>query len=160
MKVAEIYANLSSAERLKVGAVIVKNDTIIGIGYNGMPSGWNNTCERKEYMPINGDGLSSEKEILSMWPYEEYDKRYKLITRDEVIHAESNAISKVARSTNSTEGSYLFVTHAPCIHCAKLIHQSGIVRVYYKELYKNNDGLKFLEKCNVKVMTVKGDNIC
>lgn len=157
MKVAEVYAQLSSAERLKVGAVIVKEDTIIGIGYNGMPSGWVNTCERKEYMPTDAPGLFSVEEIEQMWPYQERDKRYKLITKDEVIHAESNAISKVAKSTNSTEGSYLFVTHAPCIHCAKLIHQSGITRVFYKETYRDDSGLKLLEKCGIKVMKISDD---
>jgi dCMP deaminase len=157
MKVAEIYAQLSSAERLKVGAVIVKEDTIIGIGYNGMPSGWVNVCEKKEYMPIDAAGLFSVEEMEQKWPYEDRDKRYKLVTKDEVIHAESNAISKVAKSTNSTQGSYLFVTHAPCIHCAKLIHQSGITRVFYKETYRDDSGLKFLEKCGVKVMKISDD---
>ena len=137
MKVAEVYAQLSSAERLKVGAVIVKEDTIIGIGYNGMPSGWTNKCEEK------------------IW--NEHDGDYTIKTKPEVIHAESNAISKVAKSTNSTEGAYLFVTHAPCIHCAKLIHQSGITRVFYKEEYRDDSGIKFLEKCNVKVMKISDD---
>ena len=154
MKVAEVYSQLSSAERLKVGAVIVKNDTIIGIGYNGMPSGWNNNCEKKDYMPSDAGTWLSPEEVEQKWPHKEGNKRYTLVTRDEVIHAESNAISKVAKSTNSTEGSYLFVTHAPCIHCAKLIHQSGITRVFYKESYRSDDGLKFLEKCGVKVIKV------
>jgi dCMP deaminase len=154
MKVAEVYAQLSSAERLKVGAVIVKEDTIIGIGYNGMPSGWVNTCERKEYMPSDVVDTLTVEEIEQRWPHEERGKRYNTVTRDEVIHAESNAISKVAKSTNSTEGSYLFVTHAPCIHCAKLIHQSGITRVFYKETYRDDSGLKFLEKCGIKVMKI------
>ena len=135
MKVAEVYSELSSAKRLKVGAVIVKDDTIIGIGYNGMPSGWTNQCEDLT-TPIEGE-VSTLK------------------TKPEVIHAESNAISKVARSTNSTEGSYMFVTHAPCLDCAKLIHQSGISRVYYKNVYRNEDGLKFLEKCGVKIMNIE-----
>ena len=155
MKVAEIYSQLSSAQRLKVGAVIVKEDTIIGIGYNGMPAGWNNVCEKKEYMGNDAGGWLSTEEIQKQWPLEENKKRYKLVTKDEVIHAESNAISKVAKSTNSTEGSHMFVTHAPCIHCAKLIYQAGITRVYYKEVYRNDDGLKFLEKCGVKVLNIK-----
>jgi dCMP deaminase len=159
MKVAEVYAQLSSAERLKVGAVIVKEDTIIGIGYNGMPSGWINACEKKEYMPVDNVDKLNVEEIEQQWPYEDRGKRYKLITKDEVIHAESNAISKVAKSTNSTEGSYLFVTHAPCIHCAKLIHQSGIIRVFYKEAYRDDSGLKFLEKCGIKVMKISDDYI-
>jgi dCMP deaminase len=135
MKVAEVYSELSSAKRLKVGAVIVKNDTIIGIGYNGMPSGWTNHCEDL-ITPIEGDAPT-------------------LKTKPEVIHAESNAISKVAKSTNSTEGSYMFVTHAPCLDCAKLIHQSGITRVYYKNSYRSDDGVKFLEKCGVKIMNIE-----
>jgi dCMP deaminase len=154
MKVADVYAQLSSAKRLKVGAVIVKDDTIIGIGYNGMPSGWNNNCERIEYVTIDIEKSLTQDEIEKLYPFTEGNKRYTLVTKDEVIHAESNAISKVAKSTNSTEGSHIYVTHAPCIHCAKLIHQAGISRVFYKEVYRNDEGLKFLEKCNVKVMKV------
>jgi dCMP deaminase len=133
MKVAETYAQLSSAKRLKVGAVIVKNDTIIGIGYNGMPSGWSNECEEKIW-DKTGD--------------------YELKTKDEVIHAESNALCKVTKSTNSSEGADMFVTHAPCIHCAKLIHQSGICKVFYRNIYRDDSGLKFLEKCGVKIEKV------
>jgi dCMP deaminase len=154
MEVANVYAQLSSAERLKVGAVIVKDDTIIGIGYNGMPSGWNNICEKKEYAPSNAEDSLDSDEIKKRWPLTEGKKNYSLVTKHEVIHAESNAISKVAKSTNSTEGSHMYVTHAPCIHCAKLIHQAGISRVFYKEIYRNDDGLKFLEKCNVKVLKI------
>jgi dCMP deaminase len=132
MKAAEVYSQLSSARRLKVGCVIVKNDTIIGIGYNGMPSGWTNVCE-DEY--INDVG-----ELL-------------LKTKPEVIHAESNAISKVARSTNSSDGAILFVTHAPCLDCAKLIYQAGIIEVYYHHPYRDSAGIDFLKKCNVKVIS-------
>jgi dCMP deaminase len=133
MKVAEIYARLSSAKRLQVGAVIVKNDTIIGIGYNGMPSGWDNNCEEKVW-DKTGD--------------------YTLVTKPETIHAESNAICKVTKSTNSSEGADMFVTHAPCIHCAKLIHQSGIRKVFYRDTYRDDGGLKFLEKCGVEIEKV------
>jgi dCMP deaminase len=138
MKVAETYANLSSATRLKVGCVIVKNDTIIGIGYNGMPSGWDNVCEEVDTptLPyLQGDGP-----ILK--------------TKKEVIHAEINAISKVARSTNSSDGADMFITHAPCIECAKSLFQSGIKRVFYRDTYRTDDGLKFLEKCDVYVEKV------
>lgn len=130
MKVAETYAQLSSAKRLQVGAVIVKNDTIIGIGYNGMPSGWDNKCEDAIYDNYGGMAL---------------------VTKDEVIHAESNAICKVTKSTNSSEGADMFVTHVPCIHCAKLIHQSGIRKVFYRNSYRDESGLKFLEKCGVEI---------
>jgi dCMP deaminase len=133
MKVAETYSQLSSAQRLQVGAVIVKNDTIIGIGYNGMPSGWDNNCEEK------------------VW-YQDGD--YMLKTKNEVIHAESNALCKVTKSTNSSEGADIFVTHAPCIHCAKLIFQSGIRKVFYRNTYRDDGGLKFLEKCGVEIEKV------
>jgi dCMP deaminase len=133
MKVAETYAQLSSAKRLQVGAVIVKNDTIIGIGYNGMPSGWDNQCEEKIW-DKTGD--------------------YTLKTKDEVIHAESNAICKISKSTNSSQDADMFVTHAPCIHCAKLIFQSGIRKVFYRDEYRDDGGLKFLEKCGVKIEKV------
>jgi dCMP deaminase len=133
MKVAETYAQLSSAKRLQVGAVIVKNDTIIGIGYNGMPSGWDNDCEYVEYFD-DGD--------------------FMIKTKPEVIHAESNALCKVTKSTNSSENADMFVTHAPCIHCAKLIFQSGIRKVFYRNTYRDSDGLKFLENCGVEIEKV------
>lgn len=133
MKVAETYAQLSSAKRLQVGAVIVKNDTIIGIGYNGMPSGWDNECEDQTYVD---------------------DFHVVMVTKPEVIHAESNAICKVTKSTNSSENADMFVTHAPCIHCAKLIHQAGVRKVFYRDGYRTEDGLKFLEKCGVEIEKV------
>jgi dCMP deaminase len=144
MKVAETYAQLSSAKKLQVGCVIVKNDTIIGIGYNGTPSGWDNECEY----------VIPEQEIV------DFDSRSvtyipeQLKTKDEVIHAESNALMKVARSTNSTEGSVAFVTHAPCIHCSKLLYQAGVKAVYYRNAYRCLDGIKFLEKCGIGVHRV------
>jgi dCMP deaminase len=125
MSVAEVYANLSTAKRLQVGCVVVKDNTIIGIGYNGMPSGWDNVCE---------------------------DENYK--TKPEVLHAETNCLAKIARSTNSSEGAHLFVTHSPCIDCAKIIHQSGINSVYYRNTYRSEDGLKFLLRCNINVEKV------
>jgi dCMP deaminase len=133
MNVAEEYSKLSSAKRLQVGCVIVKDDTIIGIGYNGMPSGWSNVCEFEE-----GDELGG----------------YVLKTRPEVIHAEENAIAKIAKSTNSSNGASLFVTHAPCIDCAKMIYQSGIHNVYYRNTYRSTDGIDFLNRCGVGVTHV------
>jgi len=143
MKVAEIYSQLSSAKRLQVGCVIVKNDTIIGIGYNGMPSGWDNCCED---MAILQDEISPGVFNLS--------KRTELKTKPEVIHAEINAISKVARSTNSSEDADMFITHAPCIECAKSIFQSGIRRIFYKDTCRSEDGIHFLQKCDVEVIRV------
>jgi dCMP deaminase len=143
MEVAEVYSQLSSAKRLQVGCVIVKDDTIIGIGYNGMPSGWDNCCED---MTILQDEISPGVFNLS--------KRTELKTKPEVIHAEINAISKVARSTNSSEYADMFITHAPCIECAKAIFQSGINRVFYRDTYRSEDGIHFLQKCDVEVIRV------
>ena len=135
MKVAEVYAELSSAKRLHVGAIIVKEDRIISIGYNGMPSGWTNECEEivTPTLPyLQGDGPT-------------------LKTKPEVLHAETNAIAKLAKSTESGNGATLFVTHAPCLDCAKLVYQSGIDSVFYRNSYRNNDGINFLENCGVKI---------
>lgn len=144
MQAAEVYAKLSTAKRLQVGCVVVKNNTIIGIGYNGMPSGWTNECEKRVY--------------TSPWPaeyLEEDGTHYNLATKPEVLHAETNALAKIARSTNSSEGATLFCTHAPCLDCAKLIYQSGINSVYYRNAYRNDDGIEFLKKCSVDVNNVK-----
>ena len=127
MKAARVYAKLSSAKRLKVGAVIVKENRIISIGYNGMPSGWTNDCENSD----------------------EYGNM--LITKPEVLHAETNAIAKVARSSESCEDATLYTTHQPCLDCAKLIYQSGIMRIVWEETYKTDKGIAFLKKCNVIV---------
>ena len=135
MRAAEVYAELSSARRLHVGCVIVKNDTIIGIGYNGMPSGWDNNCEHEVKWP-NGEIRFLE-------------------TKSEVIHAEANALAKVTKSTNSSEGALLFVTHAPCLDCAKQIYQAGIKAVYYRNTYKSEVGLEFLQKCGVHIERVE-----
>jgi dCMP deaminase len=136
MKAAEVYSQLSSAVRLQVGCVVVKDNTIIGIGYNGMPSGWDNNCE---------------DEII----IEEDEKFIKgLKTKPEVLHAETNALAKIARSTNSSDGASMFITHAPCLDCAKLVYQSGIKSVYYRNSYKNTDGINFLNKCNVEVTMI------
>jgi len=132
MKVAETFANLSTAERLQVGAIVVKDDRIISIGYNGMPSGWDNTCEYE----VMGDLGSLEKDLK---------------TKPEVLHAETNAIAKVARSPESAEGATLFCTHSPCMDCAKLIYQSGICAVYYKTDYRSDQGIRFLKKSKISV---------
>ena len=143
MKVAETYANLSYARRLKVGCIIVKDDRIISIGYNGTPAGWDNNCENEIeetelcFLDQGGPGMP----VTTI----------RLETKAEVIHAEANAIAKLARSSESGEDASMFITHAPCMDCAKLIYQSGINSVYYRNTYKNEDGLKFLEKCNIKV---------
>ena len=135
MKTAEVFAELSSARRLHVGAIIVKDDRIISIGYNGMPAGWDNNCE-DEIPDITGDN------------------EFTLKTKPEVLHAETNAISKLARSNEAGDNSTMFCTHAPCLDCAKLIYQSGINSVYYRNSYRSDVGIEFLEKCNVKVTKI------
>ena len=134
---AKRASELSYARRLKVGAVIVKDDTVISYGYNGMPAGWDNNCEEEIVVAVV-DGVP-QREIK------------ELKTKPEVLHAESNAIAKLAKSSNSGDRASLFVTHSPCIECAKLILQSGIGRVYYGENYRDDAGIKFLEQSNVKV---------
>ena len=155
-------AELSHAKRLQVGAGIVKDDSVISYGYNGMPAGWDNDCEDKEW--CSAGGWLDPDEIEERWPYEgtyldadgnEMQGRYRLKTKPEVLHAESNAIAKLAKSTNSGLGATLFVTHSPCIQCAKLILQSGISNVFYSENYRDDSGLTFLEKSGIIVEQIK-----
>ncbi len=139
MNVAERFAELSTARRLKVGAIIVKGNHIISIGYNGMPSGWDNNCEDEI-----GHVLDDSGNII--------ETRTK--TKDEVIHAEANAISKLASSNESSKDADIFITHAPCMNCAKLIYGSRIKQVYFKNIYRSEDGIKFLKACNIGVEQV------
>lgn len=132
MDVAYRFAELSHARRLHVGAIVVKDNRIISIGYNGMPAGWDNNCEYEHYTLGNSND-------------------FELRTRPEVLHAETNAISKLARSTESGDGADMFITHAPCLECAKLIYQSGIRRVYFNNEYRDDSGIKFLTKSGVQV---------
>ena len=136
MDLATRIALMSHAVRLKVGSVIVKNNSIISFGWNGMPSGWDNNCEDEI-----GHVLDDANNIVET----------RLKTKQEVLHAESNALMKVASSTESSENSTMFCTHAPCIHCAKLIYQSGINSLYYRNTYRDTAGLEFLEKSGVSV---------
>lgn len=133
MKTAEIFADLSTARRLHVGAIIVKDDRIISIGYNGMPSGWDNNCEIAMVEFVN--------DVMDI----------TLKSKPEVLHAETNAIAKLAKSNESGDNATMFITHSPCLDCAKLIFQSGINTVYYRNSYRSEDGINFLEKCNVRV---------
>ena len=132
MDVAERFAQLSHAKRLQVGAIIVKDDRIISIGYNGMPTGWDNCCENT----IQHHELGT----------------CTTVSKAEVLHAETNAIAKLAKSGESGLGATMFVTHAPCIDCAKLVYQSGITTVYYKNEYRSTQGLEFLNKSGVEVI--------
>ena len=130
---AERTAQLSHARRLQVGAVIVKDDSVISYGYNGMPAGWDNNCEDQTY---DEDGF-----------------HITLKTKPEVLHAESNAIAKLAKSSNSGDGADIFITHAPCLDCAKLIYQAGIKRVFFGNHYRDSAGLNFLKSSGVAVST-------
>lgn len=131
---AKIFAELSHARRLHVGAIVVKDDRIISIGYNGMPAGWDNNCE---------DVIQHSDDTTS------------LKTKPEVLHAETNAIAKLARSTESGEGADMFITHSPCLDCAKLIYQSGIQRVWFGEAYRDTAGVDFLTKSGVLVNQIE-----
>lgn len=164
MDIADRTSKLSYAIRLQVGAVIVKDNRILSYGYNGMPSGWDNECEYKDYMSGDASMWLNPDEVKEKWPFLEYDpnvesnRRYKLVTKDEVLHAEMNCLMKVAQGTESSQGATLFTTDAPCIHCAKAIFQAGIHEVVYKKVYRTDDGLHFLEKCGVKLTKlIEGD---
>jgi len=135
MKTAETFAELSHARRLHVGAIVVKDDRIISIGYNGMPAGWDNNCE--------------DETIDDRW-------YVTLKTKPEVLHAETNAIAKLAKSNESGMGATMFITHAPCLDCAKLIYQSGISSVLYRNSYRDTGGITFLEKSGIEVKQVEG----
>ena len=123
MRMARIWAENSYCTRRKVGALVVKKQMIISDGYNGTPSGFENVCEDE-----NG------------------------VTKPYVLHAEANAITKIARSGNSSEGATMYVTASPCIECAKLIIQAGIRRVVYGEKYRLEDGLDLLRRANVETI--------
>jgi len=151
MEVASTYAKLSTARRLQVGAIVVKDDRIISIGYNGMPAGWDNNCEDVESTFDERDTAYSND-----WKFNEEDKKfYRLKTKPEVLHAEANAIAKVARSPESAEDSSIFVTHAPCIECAKLIYQSGIKQVFYRDNYRSEAGIVFLKQAGITINKVE-----
>ena len=126
LKMAIEWGKLSYCKRKKVGALIVKNNMIISDGYNGTPSGLENICEDDE----------------------NYTKWY-------VLHAEANAITKIASSTQSSDGATLYISLSPCKECSKLIHQAGVVKVVYNIAYKDNSGLKFLERAGIELEQVK-----
>ena len=124
LRMAKIWAENSYCQRRQVGALIVKNKMIISDGYNGTPSGFENVCEENN------------------------------VTKPYVLHAEANAITKIARSHNSSDGATLYVTDSPCIECAKLIIQAGIKRVVYAQKYRLDDGLRLLERAGIEVIFI------
>lgn len=133
MDMAKRVGEMSYAKRRQVGCIIEKDGRIISMGWNGMPAGWDNECED---LVIWKDGKQLSTAIL--------------VTKDEVLHAESNAIAKLAKSNESGQGATLYVTCAPCIHCAKLIYQSGISKVIFLEEYHDDKGIIFLQKSKVE----------
>jgi dCMP deaminase len=124
MNIAYEISKMSYANRLKVGAILIKDNSIISFGYNGMPYGFDNICETDD------------------------------ITNPEVLHAETNAIAKICKSAQSSEGASLYVTTSPCFECAKLIIQAGIKNVYYNNTYRNIEGIKLLKKANINVFQI------
>lgn len=153
MEFAKDVAKLSHAERKKVGAVIVNDNTVV-YGYNGTPAEWDNCCEDKVYWNSEFEDLHYD-ELDLQYPYVDAIGRYCLKTKPEVLHAEMNALSKIAQTTVSSTGATLFVTLAPCIDCAKAIYQAGIKRVFYLEDYRTNDGLVFLKRARIEVTQIK-----
>ena len=142
IRMAEIWATNSYAIRNKVGALLVKDGQIISDGYNGTPKGFDNNCEDEIRTCKSGDPRFEDIELK---------------TKPEVLHAEANAITKVAKSNYSSDGSTLYVTLSPCFECAKLIIQSGIKRVVYKETYRNTEGLELLKKAGIEVEQIIPD---
>ena len=128
LRMAHIWAENSYCERLKVGALLVKDNMIISDGYNGTPSGFENVCEDEDYR-----------------------------TKPYVLHAEANAITKVAASSNNSAGATVYVTHAPCLECSKLIIQAGITRVVYSRAYRLTDGVDLLRRAGVQVEQIEID---
>lgn len=127
LEICSSVAKMSFAKRAQVGAVLVKDNNIISMGWNGTPSGFSNNCEFR---------------------IDDHDENC-LLTREEVLHAETNCITKVAKSTQSSLGSTMYITISPCMDCAKLIVQSGVSRVVYKSFYRDKKSLDFLSKCGI-----------
>jgi dCMP deaminase len=150
---ADRTAQLSHAKRLQVGAIIVKEDRVISMGYNGMPSGWDNDCENTVFVP-GEEALGTDMVALG-YTQTNNGNWTKLKTKPEVLHAETNAISKLAKSSESGNDANIFITHAPCLDCAKLIYQSGINNVFYRNSYRSTDGVDFLKKSGVAVTQIK-----
>lgn len=163
MDLAKRCAQMSRAIRLQVGSVIVKNDNILAFSWNGTPAGWDNNCEDIVFMDPDTNHQLSASELYKMWPYTEteinpnlgYARRYALKTKPEVLHAEMNCLMKLTKSSESGEGSSMFITHAPCMDCAKGIYQAGIANVYYMNDYRSKQGIEFLKKSGIPVEKIK-----
>jgi dCMP deaminase len=148
LAMAKEWSKMSHAKRKKVGCLIVKDEQIISDGYNGTPSGFDNNCEEVFYTCDERDFYKDQEWELDRGK----EKFFKLKTKPEVLHAESNALMKLARSTNSSEGATIYCTYSPCFDCAKLIVQSGVKRFVYNETYRNTQGLDLLKKAGVEII--------
>lgn len=159
MQVAYQFAKLSYAERRKVGCVIVKDKQIISFGYNGMPYGFDNQCENTEIITVKASYEETPEIVLDLENdgfvcKDECCTKTVYTTKREVMHAESNAIMKVAKSTMSCEGADLYTTTCPCFDCAKLIIQAGISKVYYCEDYRDMSGVELIKKAGIEIEQV------
>lgn len=169
MDIALRVSEMSYARRLQVGAVIVKDGRIISMGWNGMPSGWDNDCEDRIWMPEDEQWkeILLEEDLNEEWPFIEYSDesidtngnrivigRYKHKSKPQVLHAERNCLDKLARSHESGVGATMYVTHAPCLECAKSIYGAGITEVWYDAEYRSLEGIVFLNKCNVPIKKI------
>jgi len=159
MDIAHRAAQESHGVRLKVGAIFVSLEGVMSTGINGLPADSDNVCEHKEYMDPSAGGWLDPETIVAQWPYEEDElsvpgakKRYQLKTKDEVSHAEENLFAKLMRQGVSTIGGRMFLTHSPCIHCAKIIVGSGVTHVHYYADYRSAKGKYWLIKNNIIVV--------
>ena len=157
LRIAKIWSENSYSRRNKVGAIIVKDGMIISDGYNGTPSGFDNNCENEVKCDVDPSDSLDGGASICMTYNDDCNKcpHHYLVTKPEVLHAEANAITKVAKTTNSSDGSTLYVTLSPCIECAKLIIQAGIKRVVYNDIYRNTDGLELLKKAGIELVQIK-----
>lgn len=153
MRMAFVWSENSYAIRRKVGALIVKDNSIISDGYNGTPSGFPNVCEYsidEKFQPSNKIPEHHQRSILQ----NNYEQGHDIATYPYVLHAESNAIAKLARSNNSSLGATLYVTDEPCLECSKIIIQAGIRRVIYSRPYRLHQGVRLLKRANIEVKQI------
>ena len=152
MQMAYQIAKLSYAKRKRVGCIIVKDNQVISTGYNGTPHGFKNDCEEIQTRKVEND---NHKKVLEEKGYDCHDDCCsKEVTKRVVLHAESNALAKVSKSTLSSEGADMYITMSPCFDCAKLIIQSGIKKVFYSENYRDTSGIDILEEAGIEVKEV------
>ena len=163
MDVAYAVSQLSYAERRKVGCVIVKDNQIVSFGYNGTPKGFDNACENVTLVKVENIDYSTNPDAVDTLEDDGFIckdgccVKREISTKREVLHAESNAISKIAKSTMSSDGADLYTTTSPCFECSKLIVQAGIKTVYYTEEYRDTEGLQLLNKANIEVIRITKD---